>query len=351
MVQVCCMPNKISAVISAYNEENNIEDCLQSVAWCNEIILIDNSSTDKTVRIAKKFTSKIYSQPNRKMLNINKNYGFSKAKEDWILNLDADERVSSELRKEIDSCLRRNDKKSTVIPDRLKAWSGISADKNSIDSGLRRNDKEISGFEMPRKNIIFGKWIRHGIWWPDYQLRLFKKEKGKFDCQHVHEKLNLKGKLGKLKNPLVHHNYQTIDQYIYKFTHIYTDSEVENFLKSGKKVYWWDVIRMPVDDFLANFLARNLYKEGLHGLVLSILQSFYAFVVFCKIWEKQKFWKYNDKNFVKLVNRQVRKSYKDYKFWTKSTVLKRTLKKLTGKKTWESLRKVKEKVKFKKMYE
>ena len=279
------MGNKISAVISAYNEEKNIKECLQSLTFVDEIIVIDNSSTDKTTQIAKKFTSKIYSQPNRKMLNTNKNYGFSKAKNTWILNLDADERCTPELKKEIED--------------------------------LFKKEISFSGFEMPRKNIIFGKWIRHGIWWPDYQLRLFKREKGKFDCRHVHEKLNLKGKLGKLKNPLVHYSYQTIDQYIYKFTHIYTDSEVENFLKSDKKIYWWDAIRMPVDDFLANFLARKLYKEGLHGLILSILQSFYAFVVFCKIWEKQKFWQFNDKNFLKQVNRQVRKSYKDYCLYRK----------------------------------
>ena len=316
------MPNKISAVISAYNEEGNIKDCLQSIAWCDEIIVINNSSTDRTTQIAKKYTSKVFTQPNRKMLNTNKNYGFSKAKNNWILNLDADERCTPELRKEIQQLF--------VIPDRLKAWSGISM------------DKKINGFEMSRKNIIFGKWIKHGIWWPDFQLRLFKKAKGKFDCQHVHEKLNLKGKQGKLKSPLIHHNYQTIDQYIYKFTHIYTDSEVKNFLKSDKKIYWWDAICMPVDDFLANFLARSLYKEGLHGLILSILQSFYAFVVFCKIWEKQKFWQFNDKNFVKLVNRQVRKSYKDYKFWTKSAVLKKTAQKILGKSSWIRLRKIKQ---------
>ena len=306
------MENKVSAVISAYNEEKNIKDCLQSLSWADEIIVIDNSSTDKTALIAKKYTSKVYSQPNNKMLNVNKNYGFSKAKNSWILNLDADERVSPELKKEIEA--------------------------------LFKKEIYFSGFEMPRKNIIFGKWIRHGIWWPDYQVRLFKKEKGKFDCRHVHEKLNLKGKLGKLKNPLIHYNYQTIDQYIYKFTHIYTDSEVENFLESGKKIYWWDAIRMPVDDFLANFLARSLYKEGLHGLVLSILQSFYTFVVFCKIWEKQKFWQYNDKNFAKLVNRQVRKSYKDYKFWTKNADFKNLAKKLLGSKNWTNLRFLKQKI-------
>lgn len=321
------MNNKISAVISAFNEENNIKDCLQSVAWADEVIVIDNSSIDKTVQIAKKHASKIYSQPNRKMLNTNKNYGFAKAKNDWILNLDADERVSDELRKEIQQLLS----KDIYIDSRLPA----------SPVGRRGNDRGISGFEMPRKNIIFGKWIKHGIWWPDYQIRLFKKEKGKFDCRHVHEKLNLKGKLGKLKNPLVHHNYQTIDQYIYKFTHIYTDSEVENFLKSGKKIYWWDAIRMPVDEFLSTFLARSIYKDGLHGLVLSILQSFCAFVVFCKIWERQKFWEYNDKNFVKQVSRQIRKSYKGYRFWTKSATLKNFAKKVAGEKFWEKLRKIK----------
>ena len=241
---------KISVVISAFNEEKNIKDCLESVKWADEIILVDNSSTDKTVDIAKKYTAKIYKRPNLVMLNKNKNFGFTKATGEWILNLDADERVSEELAKEIKLKIKNNN---------------------------------IFGYFMPRKNIIFGKWIEHGLWWPDYQLRLFQRGKGKFACQHVHEKIQVKGKTAKLKSPLIHYNYQTVSQFIQKMDRIYTENEVENLERAGKKIAWFDAIRMPARDFLSVFFAREGYKDGLHGLVLALLQSFYALVVFAKV--------------------------------------------------------------------
>jgi glycosyltransferase involved in cell wall biosynthesis len=307
------MNKKISVVISAYNEESNIKDCLESVSWANEIILVNSSSGDNTVKIAQKYTSKIFTRPNNKMLNINKNFGFQKATGDWILNLDADERVSNELRKEI----------LLVI-------------------NYSRNN--FNGFEMPRKNIIFGKWIRHGIWWPDYQIRLFQKNKGKFVCIHVHEKIEIKGEVGQLKNPLLHYNYTSVSQFVRKMNDIYTDNEAENFLKKGNKITWQDAIRMPVNDFLANFFARGSWKDGLHGLVLSIMQAFYAFLLFSKVWEKQKFWEYNNQQFLKQVNEQVEKSFQDYKFWAQRAGLGNLIKKVVGQNIWNYLRSLKQKL-------
>ncbi|MBL7159439.1 glycosyltransferase family 2 protein, partial [Candidatus Microgenomates bacterium] len=161
---------KITVVISAYNEEKNIKECLESVRQlADEIILIDNTSTDKTVEIASSMGQKvkIFIRPNNLMLNINKNFGFSKAVNEWILNLDADERVSKSLKHEIIKTLKQ---KNRVI-----------------------------GYWTPRKNIIFGKWIKHGIWWPDHQLRLFKKNKGGFPCKHIHEYLKVEGKTARLE--------------------------------------------------------------------------------------------------------------------------------------------------------
>src|SRR5690349_3567566 len=125
---------KVSVVVSAYNEETKIEDCLKSVKEiASEIILVNSSSTDRTVEITKKYTDKIFTRENHQMLNINKNFGFTKAESDWILCLDADERVTPELSKEI-----------------LEL-----SEKSNID-----------GYFMPRRNILFGKWIQHSIWWP-----------------------------------------------------------------------------------------------------------------------------------------------------------------------------------------
>lgn len=279
--------SKISVVTSVYNEEKNLPELLESVRWADEIIVVDNSSTDKTASIAKRYTDKIYQRPNLKMLNTNKNFGFEKASREWILNLDGDERVTSSLRDEV---LEKTQKKSG-------------------------KDTEVVGFYIPRKNIIFSKWIKHGLWWPDYQLRLFKKGKGKFPCQHVHEKIKVEGETAKLKNPLRHYNYRTVSQFIQKLDRIYTENEVENLIKSGRKINWYEAIRLPVADFLSVFFKREGYKDGLHGLVLSLLQSFYALIVFAKAWEKQKFWEYNPDHFLKEVSQEFNQAGKDYLFW------------------------------------
>lgn len=295
---------KISLVVSAFNEEKNLRDCLESVCQlADEIIVVDNSSTDKTAAIAKKYTKKVYTRPNLVMLNKNKNFGFSKATGDWILNLDADERVTEELKKEILAIV--------ATPRRSPASSAGHHPR----SGLPLEERLPTGYEMPRKNIIFGKWIEHGLWWPDYQLRLFQRGQGRFPCQHVHEKIEVKGKTAKLKSPLIHYNYQTVSQFIQKMDRIYTENEVEMLVKSGKKAAWFDAIRMPVRDFLSVFFAREGFKDGLHGLILALLQSFYALVVFAKIWEKQGFPPSQEKEFLKAVAKEFKQMGREWRHW------------------------------------
>ena len=274
---------KLSVVISAYNEEKNIKDCLESVKWASEIILVDSGSTDKTVEIAKNYQVKIFPQPNNLMLNVNKNYGFTQVTNDWILNLDADERVTPELKEEINQTIEQS------------------------------NNETIDGYWLPRKNIIFGKWIKSQMWWPDYQLRLFRNGQGQFPEKHVHEKIEIKGETVQLKNPLIHENYSSVSQFLYKMDKIYTDNETEAFLKSGKKISWVDSLRWPVADFLKTFFFQEGYKDGLHGLVLSFLQAFYAEVTFVKIWEKQGFKEEELK--LKEINKEFKKSGKEVNYW------------------------------------
>lgn len=275
---------KISVVISAFNEEKMIEDCLKSAKLVSdEIILVNNNSIDKTAQIAKNYTDKIYNRPNDPvMLNKNKNFGFTKAQGEWIISLDADERITKELSDEI---------------------------KKAISS------KEFNGFNLPRKNIIFGKWIQHSIWWPDHNLRLFRKGKGKFEEKHVHEKLKVVGKIGNLENPLVHYNYQTVSQFIRKLDSTYTESETENFLKEKGQIKWYNAITWPVNDFLKTFFAQEGYKDGLHGLALSIFQAFYAFVFFAKVWERTGFVDMTPPNFFYEVLLQFVKARKDFVYW------------------------------------
>lgn len=283
--------NSISVVISAFNEEEKIKDCLESVkGLATEIVFVDNLSIDKTREIARKYTDKIFTRKNNLMLNANKNYGFSKATSDWILSLDADERVTPELAKE-------------------------------IESRIMNNELGINGYWIPRKNIIFGKWIQHSIWWPDYQLRLFRKDKGKFPEKHVHEYVRVDGKTEKLQSPLEHLNYSTISQFLYKMDKIYTESEVEKIVASGKILTWIDAIRFPVNDFLKTFFAQKGYKDGLHGLVLSMLQAMYSEVVFAKVWERQGFKEENSAHFLKDIYNECKKIIQEFHYWSITSFL------------------------------
>ncbi len=283
--------SKISVVISAFNEGKKIEDCLKSVKdLADEIIFIDNSSIDKTVEIARKYTSKIFVRENDPvMLNKNKNFGFEKAAGDWILSLDADERLTPKLTGEIRSKI---------------------------------NDRHFSGYEIPRKNIIFGKWIKNSIWWPDLNLRLFKKGKGKFPLKHVHEKLEVSGNVGQLESPMIHHNYETVSQFIQKLDKTYTESETENFLREEKNIAWYDAIRWPINDFVKTFFFQKGYKDGLHGLVLSLFQSFYMLVFFAKVWErKENFKDLTPDNFLKHTLKEFSRAAKDIRFWIYQTLI------------------------------
>jgi glycosyltransferase involved in cell wall biosynthesis len=240
---------KISVVVSAYNEEKNIEACLKSVKeLADEIIVVDNSSTDQTAEIAGKFTKKVYKQANDPTkIDLQKNFGFSKATGDWILSLDADERIPAELVKEIES----------IIKD---------------------EDVHIAGYWIPRKNVIFGKWIKSDMWWPDYQLKIFRSGNGGFE-EGVHKALRVEGVTDRLDNFLIHENYTSVFQYIEKLNN-YTSIEANNLAKDGYRFNWLDAIRFPVDDFVKTFFLQKGYSDGLHGLVLSSLQAFYMEVVF-----------------------------------------------------------------------
>lgn len=275
---------KLSIVISSFNSEEKIEECLKSASFADEIIVVDGTSTDKTLEIAKKYTSKIFVRPNHPMLNTNKNFGFSKAKNEWILSLDTDERITKELQEE-------------------------------IKSEITNNKSEVNGFWIPRKNIIFGKWIAHSGWYPDHQLRLIRRGKGKFEEQHVHEMIRVEGEVGYLKNNILHYNYDSILQFLQKAGTIYAPNEADQLLKNGYILDWKDSIRFPLKEFLSRFFAREGYRDGLHGLVLSMLMAFYHLVVFAYIWERQKFRPVDSQTFLEETKKEFENGSKELFFW------------------------------------
>jgi len=306
---------KISVVISAYNEEKIIEDCLKSVKFADEIIFLDNSSTDGTAKIAEKYTSKIFKQDNNPFsIDLQKNIGFEKAKNEWILSIDADERVSPELREEIGEIL---DEKPSAISHPPAGEAG-------------QPSADINGYLIPRKNIIFGKWIQHTGWYPDPQLRLFKKGKGRFEEKYVHAPLNLQGEAEQLKNHIIHENYQNIEQFVQKTT-AYARNEASRKIEEGYLFSPIDAIRFPFNEFLSRFFAREGYKDGLYGFMLSMLMAFYHFLVFSFIWEKNNFKQVEENDFTEKFNKEIKTVVKDLNFWVKGKKGKSLFKKIFNK--------------------
>ena len=272
---------KISTVINTYNEEKNIGRCLESIKnFSEEIIVVDMHSTDKTVKIAKKFKAKIFFHEYTRYVEPARNFALSKATGDWILLLDADEELSQSLFKEL-----------------IKI-----AKENTVDF-----------VEIPRKNIIFNKWILHSRWWPDYLVRFFKRGKVKFS-EEIHVPPVTSGKGQKLlateENTIVHYNFQTISQFIERFNR-YSDIESEQLISKGYDLDWKDIIFRPANEFFSRFFAGDGYKDGLHGLVLSLLQAFSEFVVYLKIWEKDGF----KENSIPEIENVFKKVAHDFYFW------------------------------------
>lgn len=248
------MKQKITVIILTKNEEKNLPFCLKSIRQlADEIIIVDDKSSDKTINIAEKAKAKILRRDLDDFAS-QRNFALSKVKTPWVLLIDADERVTPQLAEEI---------------------------KMAVKS------KKFNGYRFPRKNVIFGKWVKYSGWYPDWQLHLFKTKKGKF-IEKVHEQVKIEGRVGELKNALLHNNYQSISQYLTKIIP-YTTLEAENLIDSGYKFDWHDLLKKPLGEFLRRFFAEEGYNDGVHGLALSLLQAFAELIVYLKIWEKAGF--------------------------------------------------------------
>jgi glycosyltransferase involved in cell wall biosynthesis len=291
--------SKIAAVISAFNEEKNIERCLKSLSFADEIIVVDNSSLDKTSEIAKKYTKKVFIQKNDpNLIDLQKNFGFEKATCEWILSVDADEEISKELAEEIKRVLKNSELRT-------------------------QNLEPVNGYWIPRKNIIFGKFIEHTGWYPDPQLRLFRKGKGKFVKAHVHEPIKLEGESAYLNEHIIHHHYQTIAEFMGKTINIYAPNEAQNYLDKGYQFSYFDALRFPLNEFISRFFARKGYLDGFHGLILSLLMAFYHFTIFGFIWEKQGFKQYDKNDFLADTDKEFTKMGKEILFWISKEKLER----------------------------
>lgn len=249
------MKNNISVVINTLNESNTIKRAITSVKWADEIIVCDMYSTDQTAKIAKDLGAKIIFHKKIDYVEPARNFAISKVSNEWILILDPDEEISEKLKDQL-----------------IK----ISLGKESIDY-----------FRIPRKNIIFGKWMQNAMWWPDYNIRFFKKGKAQWGGM-IHRPPETIGEgldLPKDENmAIVHHHYETIDQFIERMLR-YTKIQAEELQKDGYAFKWEDLITKPVGEFLSRFFSNRGFEDGLHGLILSLLQSFSFFVMYIRLWE------------------------------------------------------------------
>lgn len=251
--------SRLSVVINTFNEEENIERAIKSVSFADEILVCDMYSDDNTAVIAKKLGAKIIFHKRLPFVEPARNFVISKAEGDWILVLDSDEEIPESLK----------DKILEVI-----SKEGV-----------------VTFVEIPRQNIIFGKTMRASMWWPDYNIRLFKKNAVLWSNK-IHSKPKAQGqglRLGEMERlAIIHHHYDSISQFLSKMDR-YSSVQARELKESGYEFDWRDLISKPLGEFLSRFFANRGFEDGIHGLALSLLQSFSHFVMYLKTWEGRGF--------------------------------------------------------------
>jgi len=242
--------NDISVVVLTHDDENTIETCLESVRFTNEIVIVDDFSSDQTLNISKKFTKKIYKRHLTNNFSNQRNFGISKAKNTWVLCLDSDEVISYDLQEEI----------VRVV--------------NSSSSQY--------GYRLKRYDMMWGKKLKYGEIGDTNLLRLAKKNAGKFEGK-VHEKWSIKGEIGELKNPLYHYPHQTLREFVSEINQ-YSSIRARELYDKKVNVSVLDIVFYPTSKFIVNFFFKCGFFDGIQGLMFAITMSFHSFLVRSKLW-------------------------------------------------------------------
>jgi len=246
---------KITATVITFNEERNIADALKSLAWADEIIVVDSESTDRTVEIAREFTDSIFVRPWPGYAS-QKNFAAEQASNDWILNIDSDERVSDELAREIEE---------------LK----------------RRASFDVAAFEMPRLTWYLGRWIKHSGWYPDYKLRLYDRTRGQWVGDYVHESVKVDGHAKRLQGDLLHYTVRNSSDHHNRLDRYTTLAARELFAK-GKQPSLTSLIFSPVGSFIRSYIFKLGFLDGIPGLAIASFAAYYVFLKNLKLWEMNK---------------------------------------------------------------
>ena len=241
----------ISAIVLTKNEEKHIVDCLESISFCQEIIVIDDNSEDRTVEIAKKMDVKVFINSLNNDFSSQRNFGLSKANGKWILFVDADERITNELKDEI-----------------LKV--------------LQAENVNTKGFYIKRKDSMLGKVLEHGEVGNIKLLRLAQRHAGTW-IGKVHETWEINDKIGSLKNFILHYSHDNISEFL-KEINYYTTIRANELNKGSITVYWHDILVYPMGKFIVNYFLKLGFLDGVPGLIFAIIMSFHSFLVRGKLW-------------------------------------------------------------------
>jgi glycosyltransferase involved in cell wall biosynthesis len=244
---------RLSVTIITKNEAAHIGDAIESVAWADEIVVVDSESSDDTVAIARRYTDRVVVRPWPGYV-AQKNYAASIATNDWILSLDADERVTPALAGEIQALL----------------------------AGTPGHH----GYRMPRTTWHLRRWIRTTDWYPDDQLRLYDRRVGEWTGRYVHEAVKVRGAVGQLKGDLQHFAFRDIADHLETIDR-YTTYAARQMHESGRRAGFLQLACHPPLAFLRNYLLRGGVRDGIAGFVISVLNSYYVFLKFAKLWEIQ----------------------------------------------------------------
>jgi glycosyltransferase involved in cell wall biosynthesis len=246
------MSNKISACVTAGNEEANIRRCLESLTWCDEIIVVDSFSTDRTVEICKEYTKRVYQHEWLGYIG-QKNLIREMATHEWVMFLDADEEVSPALRSEIQELFKKG--------------------PGSYD-----------GFQFPRKVFYLGRWICHGEWYPDIKLRLFRKNRGRSAGREPHDHVIVEGPVKTLKNPIFHYTYDNMSEHLANMNRFSTITAQEKH-REGVRFNAFGWMFRTVWRFFKAFFFKLGFLDGRRGLIIAMVSSFGVAMKYAKLWE------------------------------------------------------------------
>lgn len=271
---------KISVAIATYNEEENIGSCLESVRWlADEMVIVDGSSTDRTRQIAQKFGAKIIKTTNKPMFHINKNMAINACHGDWILQLDADEHLTSELSQEIRRVIGMSEEEIEAYQKKLPKRELFIRHQKILekrDGRIGQSEKNYVGFFVARRNYFLGKYLRYGGVYPDGVIRLFKRGEAFFPCRSVHEQIVVKGRVGWLNNSLIHMADPTFRRYLERnsrYINLIVEELRQQKVKKNLTQFLNYFLIKPFHWFFLTTIRHKGIFDGIQGVIFSFFSA------------------------------------------------------------------------------